>query len=67
MALVRAQLEVDGDTFSSAMTLFGAEVMALPVRDGAALRSQTATTRHSPTKWRRRNAVSTALVFSNMA
>jgi hypothetical protein len=50
MALVRAQLEVDSDTFGSAVMLFGAEVMALPVRDGAALRSQTATTRRSPTR-----------------
>jgi hypothetical protein len=50
MALVRAQLEVDGDTFGSAVTLFGAKVMALPVRDGAVLRSQTAPTWRSPTR-----------------
>jgi hypothetical protein len=67
MALVRAQLEVDGDTFSSAVMLFGAEVTALPVRDGAAWRTQTATTRRSPFRRRRRDAVSAALVFSPTA
>jgi hypothetical protein len=67
MALVRGQLEVDGDTFGLAVTLFGAEVMALLVRDGAALRSQMATTRHSPTRQRQRNAVLAALVFSSTA
>jgi hypothetical protein len=48
MALMRAQLEVDGDTFGLAVTPFGAEDTAPPVRDGVAWRTPMATTRRSP-------------------